>query len=369
MGIKRYWQGVIGVMMSYLRRFWRDKTALFFTFLFPLIFLFVFGSIFNKTDISFKIAVFNYSKSSFAEGFVESAKKDNAFKIQRDITNLDDAKKKMSRGEIDSIIELPKEFGEVDATGKPSGKVNVYYQRGSEQAGQMVGAAMTQVLAGINKQMGQPDAPLAVNQVESGDRSLSQFDYTFSGLVGFTLMSMAIFGLANSMPQEKKSGAFRRLRAAPFKASQLLLANGMYYLLITLLSIALMFAIGVWVFHFNMRGNWALLMLYMLLSGIMVTGIGLAIGGWAKNENQSAPVANLISFPMMFLSGTFFPRFLFPEWMQGITSYIPLSPVIDGLRQIMTENASLTMILPQLGLVLVWTIVVYVLAFRLFRWE
>ncbi len=367
--MKRYWLGVIGVASAYLKRFWRDKTALFFTFLFPLIFLFVFGSIFNKTDISFNVALLNHSDSQFASGFVSSAMSDKTFKINKDIKDIDTAKQRMSRGEIDSIIELPKHFGEANASGKPSGSVVVYTKKGAEQSGQTVAAVMEAVLADINKKMGQPDAPLTVEQKSTGQEGLSQFDYTFSGLLGFSLMSMAIFGLANSMPQEKKTGTFRRLKAAPFRASQLLLANGLFYLTITLLSILLMFIIGIVVFHFQIRGSWWVVGGFTVLSAIMLVGLGLAIGGWAKNENQSAPVSNLVSFPMMFLSGTFFPRFMFPEWMQSITGYLPLTPVIDGLRVAMTENASVIELLPQIGLISLWAVIIFGLAIRLFRWE
>lgn len=367
--MKRYVLATLGVTRAYTKRFFRDKVALFFTFLFPLIFLFVFGSIFNNSDMNFKIALINESKSQFAEGFVKLANDDKAFKIDKNITNLDTAKQKMSRGEIDSVIVLPQSFGEPNVTGVPAGTMDVYYKKGSEQSGQTVAAVMQQILDGINKKLGRPDAPLQVTQKATQDTGLSQFDYTFSGLLGFTILSMGIFGLANSMPQEKKSGAFRRLRASPFKASQLIIGVGIHYLIVTLLSVLAMIVIGLLVFHFDMRGNWLTFAAYIVISATMMLGFGLLIGGWAKNENQSAPVSNLISFPMMFLSGVFFPRFLFPEWLQGVTGFIPLTPVVDGLRRIMTENASLLDLGPELGLIALWTIAIYALAVVLFRWE
>jgi ABC-2 type transport system permease protein len=101
----------------------------------------------------------------------------------------------------------------------------------------------------------------------------------------------------------------------------------------------------------------------------MILGIGLAIGGWSRNERQAAPLANIIVFPMLFLSGTFFPRFLMPEWLQTLSAYLPLTPVIDGIRFIVTEGKHFADILPQLGLVSLWLVVVYIIAFRVFRWE
>ena len=101
----------------------------------------------------------------------------------------------------------------------------------------------------------------------------------------------------------------------------------------------------------------------------MILGIGLALGGWAKNERQVAPLGNIIVFPMMFLSGTFFPRFLMPGWLQTASGFLPLTPVIDGIRLIATEGKHLTQIGPQIGLVGLWLVVIYFIAFRVFRWE
>ncbi len=367
--MKQFIVSTLGVTRAYLLRFVRDKVALFFTFLFPLLFLFVFGTIFNNNDVSFKIAVINHSKEQFATDFVAEARKDDTFNIQSNITSLDQAKTSMSRGEIDSILELPNDFGKLNAKHVPSGEMNVYYQKGSEQAGQAVGAIMQKILDGINQGFGQPAPALSARQVSTDTTGLRQFDYTFSGLLAFTVLSMSIFGLANSMPQEKKSGAFRRLRASPFNAGQLILANGAYYFLITALSMLAMIIAGILVFHFDMRGDWFVFASYGVVSVVMMLGFGLLIGGWAKNENQSAPLTNLIAFPMMFLSGTFFPRFLFPSWLQDITQWLPLTPVVDGFRRIMTENAGIVDLLPQLGIIAAWTIIIYALAIKLFRWE
>jgi ABC-2 type transporter len=142
-----------------------------------------------------------------------------------------------------------------------------------------------------------------------------------------------------------------------------------HYTIISLLSLIMMIVVGTLLFHFNMRGDWLLFSLMSVISAMMMVGLGLLIGGWAKNENQSAPLSNLISFPMMFLSGAFFPVFLFPEWLRGAAQFIPMTPITDGFRLIMTEHASLIEVLPQIGGVAAWTLVIYIAAIKLFRWE
>lgn len=369
MNIRRYFGAIIGLSGAYFKRFRRDKTALFFTILFPLIFLFVFGSIFNSSSASFGIAVLNQSDTELAQQLETSISKNELITVNTAITDLDTAKEKMGRSEIDSIIVVPEGFGSPDESGIPRGELLVYYSESSPQGGQAIAAFMKQILDDANADLGRPAPYLAVSEQPTSVSNLSQFDYTFSGLLGFTILSMGIFGLANNMPSEKKTGAFRRLRAAPFTATQLILSNGLYYSAVTALSLLLMIIVGETVFDFNMRGSWMVFAAFAILSITMIIGIGLAIGGWAKNEAQSAPLSNLVSFPLMFLSGTFFPRFLMPDWLQQVTQFLPLTPIIDGFRRIMTENASLVDVAPLVGLIAAWAVVIYAIAFRTFRWE
>ncbi|HEU0266808.1 MAG TPA: ABC transporter permease, partial [Candidatus Saccharimonadaceae bacterium] len=178
-----------------------------------------------------------------------------------------------------------------------------------------------------------------------------------------------IFGPINVFPELKKMGILRRLSTTPLRVWQYFLAVMLGQATTGLISIAVMFIVAIIVFHLQVVGNYLELGIFTVLGIIMILGIGLAIGGWAKNERQAAPLSNIIVFPLMFLSGTFFPRFLMPDWLQHIAGLLPLSPVIDGIRLIATEGSDFAQILPQIGLVLGWMVVVYVIAFRVFRWE
>jgi ABC-2 type transport system permease protein len=118
-----------------------------------------------------------------------------------------------------------------------------------------------------------------------------------------------------------------------------------------------------------MQGDYLSFAAIIALGAILMFGFGMAIGGWAKNENQAAPLANLTAFPMMFLSGTFFPRFLMPEWLQSVSAFLPLTPLVDGIRYIIVEGKTLLDIGPQLALISIWIAAIYFVAFRVFRWE
>jgi len=353
------------------RRFFRDRLALFFSIVFPVIFLFVFGSLNSgSSDVSFRVAVLNQSSSSFAKTFVDNAKKSDIFKISSDVTTMDKAKDLMDKSQLDATIVLPKDFGTVKSGQQiPSGNAQVIYTENSSQSGTALVSVLESEFKGINAKLVATQTPFTVQGKQLNEQSLSAFDYTFAGLLGFSIIGMGIFGPVNVFPELKKMGILRRLSTTPLKVWQYFLSTMIGQAIIGLIALAVMFAIAITVFHLKIVGNPFELALFLVIGIITILGIGLALGGWAKNERQAAPLSNIIVFPMMFLSGTFFPRFLMPDWLQNLSGYLPLTPIIDGIRLIATEGKHLWEIGPQLGLIGIWLVVIYVIAFRVFRWE
>ncbi len=353
------------------RRFFRDRTAIFFAIGFPLIFLFVFGGLnSNNSNISFNVAVINSSSSDFATEFEKNLDESDTLKVNQEITTLDEAKEKMSRSELDAAIVLPETFGEVaEGATYPSGEARVVYTQNNQQSGIALASILESQFQQVNQELAPSDTPFTVEGEELNENSLSAFDYTFAGLLGFAIIGMGIFGPINVFPELKKMGILRRLSTTPLRVWQYFVSTMIGQAAIGLLAIAIMFGVAIWVFNLQAVGNWFELAIFITASIIMILGIGLALGGWAKNERQVAPLANIVVFPMMFLSGTFFPRFLMPEWLQNVSAFLPLTPVIDGIRLITTEGAHFVDILPQIGLVVAWMVVIYVIAFKVFRWE
>ena len=352
------------------KRFFRDRLAIFFVILFPLIFLFVFGSLVNgNSNISFKIAVLNESKSSFSKVFVNNLNKQKVYKIDHTITNLSEAKDKMQKSQIDATIILPKNFGNPNSNHIPSGKIEVLYTQNSQVAGQTLTTILQANLKVLNKKFVNVSVPFSVIPKQLTQKSLTAFDYTFSGLLGFSIMGVGIFAPINVFPELKKQGILRRLHTTPLKVWQYFLATMFAQAIVGVVSIAIQFLVALSIFHLQVDGNFLSILIYIILSIFMILGIGLAIGGWAKNERQAAPLANIIIFPMLFLSGTFFPQFEMPIWLQRISSFLPLTPVINGLRLLTTAGKNLTQIGPEIGLIFVWFVIIYAIAFRVFNWE
>lgn len=353
-----------------VRRLFRDKVAIFFVFFFPLIFLIIFGSIFGgSNDISFRVGLINESKTTFAQEFTKEIKDNSVFEVDEEVVNMDTAKEKMNRGQLDATIILPASFGVVYDQKYPTGQAQVLYDQSNQQAGQTLGAVMEGVFKEINDKLAPSETPFTVKTESTATKGLTQFDYTFAGILGFTLLSLGIFGPTSVFPRLKQRGVLRRYQTTPIKVWQYFTGNVISNAIIGLIAVAVMFVVALLFFDLNMRGSYLNLAFVVILGTVVLFGIGLAIGGWAKNENQAAPMAQIAALPMMFLSGVFFPTFLMPELLQNITRFIPLTPIVDSVRLIITENASLLDLGPQLAILFAWLIAIYVVAFKVFRWE
>lgn len=353
-----------------IRRYFRDPVALFFTVAFPLIFLFVFGSFSKNDNFNFHIGLINQSNSGFAQKFQDDINHGKTFKVDKEVKTFDQAKEKMTRSEIDATIVLPPDFGtQKNGVKTASGQALLYYDQNSLQAAITIQSVLDGELEHFNSHIVMTQTPFTLRSVSTNTKGLSKFDYTFAGLIGFSIMGLGVFGPVNYFPRMKEQGILRRLHVTPIKVWQYFLANVISNAVIGIFAIAVMFVVAITVFHFKMAGNYLELIVMIVLGILSIFGIGLAVGGWAKNENQAAPLANIIVFPMLFLSGTFFPRFAMPIWLQHITTFLPLTPIIDGIRMVATEGKHLVDIGPQLGLIAVWTIIIYLIAFRVFRWE
>jgi ABC-2 type transport system permease protein len=130
-----------------------------------------------------------------------------------------------------------------------------------------------------------------------------------------------------------------------------------------------MVGVGILFLNLHFIGNLALIYLLGMLGAVVFLGFGFSLAGISKSEDQVAPLANIITLPMLALSGIFFSRSNLPGFVRAITSVLPLTYLADGLRSVAIDGATLAQVTPQiLGLGL-WGVVSCVLAVRLFRWE
>ena len=186
-------------------------------------------------------------------------------------------------------------------------------------------------------------------------------------------MQTGLFTVVFSLVRFKSQGVLRRLKATPIGAAHFLAGQLTTKAIVVVIQTYVLIIVGALVLGVSVNagrlGAWFDLTVLALLGGALFIAMGLAISGWAKSEETAAPMANVISMPMMFLSGVFFPLSVMPDWLTRWSQYLPLTYLADGMRAITVEGATVTTLGNELIGLTVWIFVVFTIATKTFRWE
>jgi ABC-2 type transport system permease protein len=346
--------------------FVRNRAAVFFSLFLPLIIMLIFGVLNFEGSTTIQLGIVDEAQNAASGRLVDGLA---AFEYIEPSSGSRDAQlSRLEEGELGFVLLIPSGFD--PQRGAESGLV-AYASSADPQQAQVARGLLQQAVGtalyaptGGGGASGAP--PVRFESVES--RDLGYIDFLVPGVVGMTVMQLGLFGVAFGFVHLKRTGALRRLFATPTSPAYFLGAQVASRLVLAFVQVVILFGIGIW-FGLQMFGDYATLGLIVLLGAVIFLAVGFSVAGWAKNEDQAAPVANLISLPMMFLSGVFFPRDAMPDFLANITQFMPLTYVNEALRAVVNDGAGITSLGPELLGMGVWAIITFVLAIRLFRWE
>jgi ABC-2 type transport system permease protein len=357
------------LFMASVKMFVRNRTALFFSLFLPLVIMLIFGVLNFEGSTTISLGVVDEAGTDASAALVEGLAEYDYLEISEDDRDTELAE--LEAGDRGYVLVIPAGF-----TQEPGAELGlIAYASTSDPSQAQVGRGLLQQAVGgaIASASGAPlppgggfSAPVTFESVES--RDLGYIDFLVPGIVGMTVMQLGLFGVAFGFVQLKRTGALRRLFATPTSPAYFLSAQVASRLVLGYIQVAILVGIGI-LFGLQMFGSWLVLALITGLALLIFLAVGFGVAGWAKNEDQAAPVANLISLPMLFLSGVFFPRDAMPEFLRSITQFMPLTYVNEALRGVMNEGAALTDLGPQLLGMGVWAVITFVIAVRLFKWE
>ncbi len=193
--------------------------------------------------------------------------------------------------------------------------------------------------------------------------------FMMPGLLTTTLMSGALFGVALPLVQQRETGLLRRLRVTPVHAASVAIAHGVTAMLTGLLSLFVLMTLGRWLFGMQMAGSWATLIGVYLCGACALVPIGLLVGSTARDIRTAPAIANLLFFPMMFLSGSAMPFAVLPEGVQRFARLLPTTYLNETYSGVIVRGEGLWVLAGSLAVLLVIGIVGITLTSMLFRWE
>ena len=363
-------RAMLAVTKASLRAILRSPSAVIFSFAFPLIFILIFGFIGGGGKMSFSISM--DKKADTLNPVFLAMKSVPGINIvhKSEVETRED----LEKGRLTAILNIEK------VVNVPNMKVPyIIHIKSSESVNpqnlQVLNSILNSIIANINKQK-YPDAPtvalISQDIQKIPGRNYRTIDFILPGQLGFSLLSAGVFGVAFLFFNLRQQLVLKRFFATPIRRSYIVLGEALSRVIFQMTTAIIIIAIGTFCFHYTLVNGFvtfAEIMVLSFLALVVFMGFGFIVSGLAKNESTIPPFANMFTLPQFLLAGTFFSIDVFPPWLQPFCRVLPLTQFNDAMRQIAFEGAHLTDCGKQLGGLLIWGIVIYAVAIKVFKWE
>jgi ABC-2 type transport system permease protein len=211
--------------------------------------------------------------------------------------------------------------------------------------------------------------PVAISTQGIQGRNINYVDFLVPGVLAMSIMNGGIVGLSAAFVTMRERGVLRRIKVTPFPLIGFITARVATQLLVALCQVAILFGLAKLIFNLDIVGSLLEVVVLIFLGSLAFLTIGFFVAGVSRKQESATALAQLISFPMLFLSGVFFPLDQEPTWLQYLAKVLPLTYLVDGLRQVMVYGASLANLWGDLLALVLTTAIGLALAVRFFRWE
>ncbi|RKN11084.1 ABC transporter permease [Streptomyces radicis] len=336
----------------------RDRTAVFFMLIFPLMFLALFGALFQDSGVP-RSSVVQIGNVAVLDDMPEEQR-----------AALGDALEVTRSGDRARAIEQVSD-GDVDAVvWEEDGRVQLRYSAAdAARAGTVQGLMQSIVQSANVEATGQePAFTLTTDRVE--DRSVKAIQFLTPGLLGWAVAMGASFMSAFTLVNWRKRRILRRLWLAPIKPSTVISARIGVSLALAFVQVAIFLAIATIPFYgLQLTGSWWLSIPLVACGTLAFMSIGLLIGAWANSDEAANGALQVVIMPMAFLSGSFFPTDEMPGWLNAISTVLPLKHLNEAMMDVLSRGESWGAALPVMGALLLFAAVVTAIAARLFRWD
>ncbi len=340
-----------------VRGYLRDKGALFFTILFPLMFLFLLGGLLGggkvaRADVVLvgQVAVYDHLPAP------QLAKVDQILAISRS-------------HDLGAALADVRNGSKAAAVVQHGTSVVVYYSAANQASSGAVQSVLQSLVDASNLTSSGQASRLSLRASQVDDKSLKEIQYLTPGILGWAIATGATFAAASTLVVWRQRKLMRRLTLSPVGVPAIIGARIVVSLGIALAQTVLFVVVAVLFFHLKLVGSWWMALPLVLAGTLAFLSIGLLAGALTKSVEAASAISNLIVIPMAFLSGAFIPLTNAPHWLLTVSQVFPLRHLNDAMLDVLARGDGPAAALPQLGILLGFALVVAVIAVRLFRWD
>jgi len=362
----------INVFVAHYKQFVRDRGALFFTFFFPVMFILIFGWVFDQSGLqSFDIGIADEDSSvrtSIISGALDQIVIDEQKVFEEiELGDRETELESLRQGDLDAVIVIPADMDSRLQADQPV-NLQLYYDPSQTSNQQILVPILTQIIDEIDRNLQGSPQLIGIESFSIQSGELRYIDYLVPGILGMSLMFTGIFG-GLPLIQQRQARIIKRLGCTPLSRSMLVFGDLAFRVLLVLITAALIILVGRLVFDVQMIGNWGSLCGIVLLGTLVFSSLGYLVAAFVKTEEGAIPILNVITFPMMFLSGTFFEVTNMPSFIEPIVKVLPLTYLGDALRQIMVDGTPLYPMTTDIAVMAGWVVVTLAITIPFFRWD
>lgn len=362
-------RGLGPMTIANIKSFYRNREATFWTIAFPVIFVVLFGAIFSGGNTGFTIGWVDQDGSP-AAGQLRAGFAQVSLLQLRDASE-EESLRQMRAGEVDAVIVVPPGMGEVLRPGGAAGEavtLTLYTDPSRSTASQTLNQVVEQVVGAVNQRLSGVPPALAVETQPLQTQNISPAAYFVPSILAMALMQLGLYAAIPLVAQREKL-ILKRLSATPLSRVTLVTSNVLMRLVIAAVQTVLIVGVGALAFGVTIVGNLTLVVGLIALGALTFLALGYLIAAYARTEESATALTSVVQFPLMFLSGIFFPIGFMPDWLQPVAAFLPLTYLADALRQTMVGGAAYAPLHLDVLILAGWLVVSTAVTARFFRWQ
>ena len=390
MGAKNLLSHSLRIAWKDLMELFRNRMGLVLLILMPVFMMTMVGFIYpSETSLNnVPIALVNedtgVGNMSISQTFVTTLTAMNNEKEMmslKDANSLADIRTMIQDGEAEGGILISSNFTSSILSGQ-QGTVTIVTDQSNPQMSAIIQTVLGQVFEQMGTALAQQNVeqlgvnpnnalavvkPLEIKTEGSIEGNFSYFDFIAPGIMAMTVMMSVMTGLPAAISQEREVGTLDGMMVAPINRLSVILGKTLAQMARGILQGILILVLAVVLFGVTVHGSILLVFALLLLGVFSFVGLGVVLTSFAKDQETAVMMMTTIMFPMMFLSGVFFPIEQMPWFMQGIAKFLPLTYVADSLRKVMVLGAGIPALTSELSILIVFGIVMIAIAVPVFK--
>jgi ABC-2 type transport system permease protein len=351
--------------ISTVRSSLRNRTALFFTLGLAVLFMVIFGLLFGGGSLKVTFGVVDEDRSAQSQRFIDALRGVQGVTVT--VGSQDAEITALKNNNVDLVVRVPHGFGAALAGGPPVQVQPIQASQTSTTAS-IGDQILAQVLYGFVNRGGTTPVSVAPPQTASVNE-VSAIDFFLPAMLAYIILQSGINYVAIGLADLRARKVLRRFRATPLRPAQILGAQIAGGALTVVLQLIVLIALGLLLFHARTYGSWLVAAVPMLLGTAAFVGIGFLLTSAARTSESARGLSSMVAFPMMFLSGVFFPITTLPDWLQTAVHILPLTWLTDALHRVMNDGVGLAEIGLDCLVLAGWAVVTFALATWRFRWD